>query len=275
MVVFRTDPCGITCIIITYVAVFYADYVVIEWLIIPSLSNSLWGGFNAVLFNILIFFLLMSHARAVFSDPGIVPLPSTALDFSDVRAGQPPKTIFDKEGESWTVCQRCETYRPPRAHHCRICRRCIRKMDHHCPWINNCVGEFNQRYFIQFLFYVGVASIYSLILVLVSWLVECKECEVSPSNQSRKIAHTVILIVESILFGLFVTAILCDQLTAIFDDETGVEAVQKKSDELPRAKKPKMALLSEVFGRGPMILWLFPCQQLSSSSYSTTPHYDV
>lgn len=39
--------------------------------------------------------------------------------------------------EGWTVCSRCETYRPPRAHHCRVCQRCIRRMDHHCPWWEN------------------------------------------------------------------------------------------------------------------------------------------
>mgnify|MGYP002655283933 CR=1 FL=1 len=30
-------------------------------------------------------------------------------------------------------CKRCKAYKPPRAHHCSMCRRCVVKMDHHCP----------------------------------------------------------------------------------------------------------------------------------------------
>ena len=31
MAVFRKDPCGFTCVIMTYAAVIYADYVVVRW----------------------------------------------------------------------------------------------------------------------------------------------------------------------------------------------------------------------------------------------------
>ena len=41
-----------------------------------------------VVFNIIIFLIVMSHLRSVLSDPGTVPLPKTSLDFSDMHAGQ-------------------------------------------------------------------------------------------------------------------------------------------------------------------------------------------
>jgi hypothetical protein len=27
------------------------------------------------------------------------------------------------------------------------------RMDHYCPWVDNCIGKNNHKYFIQFLFY--------------------------------------------------------------------------------------------------------------------------
>jgi len=249
---FIRDPCGIVCVIVTYIAVFYADYVVVKWIILQTMVDSLWGAFNVVLFNTVVFLLSMAHVRAVITDPGTVPLPQSKMDFSDMHSSDVGCDFVD-----WTVCTRCETYRPPRAHHCRICRRCIRRMDHHCPWINNCVGERNQKYFMQFLIYVGILSIYSIILVAVAWLNECVNCSQVVAVKQARIMHSIILLLESALFGMFVGAILVDQFQAILGDETAVEQVQQRGPFRPH--KPKMTLLSEVCGRRHPFTWLLPC----------------
>eukprot|EP00483_Globobulimina_turgida_P002224 UN02226 len=69
--------------------------------------------------------------RASFTEPGYLPRgnESTPLPHKQL---QPNGSKF---------CETCKIWRPPRAKHCRFCKCCVRKFDHHCPWLGNCIGH--------------------------------------------------------------------------------------------------------------------------------------
>lgn len=279
----RLDPCGLICVLMIYGSAVYADYVITVWMIMPVFGNSVWGAFHITLFNTLIFMTLFSHGRTMFTDPGVVPILKNKVFHnksaqcgvmsysSDDECPSDRETMMLHSGDNaaadWTMCTRCESFRPPRAHHCRVCRRCIRKMDHHCPWVNNCVGEFNQKFFLQFLFYVGLSSTYSILVMVLSWIYDNEFTSTGlkgpfgEKTHHTKVLHSILLSMECALFGMFVLAVSCDQLGAIFSEETAVEAVQRRTKQvyMRGTHKGRLALLKEVCGGGSMYSWFMPC----------------
>ncbi|CAI0410989.1 unnamed protein product [Linum tenue] len=116
------------------------------------------GTLNAVIFTFMAALSLFSFAVSVLTDPGYVPS-SSAPDVERCL-------MLRSQSSQLRQCEKCARYKPPRAHHCRVCRVCVLRMDHHCLWINNCVGYWNYKAFIVLVFYATAASIYSTVSLI-------------------------------------------------------------------------------------------------------------
>eukprot|EP00928_Gymnodinium_smaydae_P064619 TRINITY_DN47901_c0_g1_i1.p1 TRINITY_DN47901_c0_g1~~TRINITY_DN47901_c0_g1_i1.p1 ORF type:complete len:379 (+),score=61.87 TRINITY_DN47901_c0_g1_i1:211-1347(+) len=111
-----------------------------------------------LVFHCLTVMLLICYVRSILIHPGTIPdddphweyLPQEGAGASE---SAPLSLQETKKSGDRRHCKWCGKYKPDRCHHCRVCKTCILKMDHHCPWIYNCVGFANYKFFFLLLFY--------------------------------------------------------------------------------------------------------------------------
>ena len=126
---------------------------------------------NTVFFSLAILFYCMT-----LIDPGYVPLKKDFLGLME--------RLVDEELHLDYICINCENLRPENTMHCNYCNKCVQGFDHHCTFVNNCLGYKNHKYFLLFLVFFTLymaAMIYHALLAIV--LIFSKK-EVYPDDSS-------------------------------------------------------------------------------------------
>lgn len=112
------------CALITYLLLFYAEYTTINKVLTPFYDNTIFYKFHGILYSLIIFLATLSHFKAMTTNPGAIEKNAIPIDYDDIT-----------NKKNYKTCKRCTTYKPLLTHHCRICERCVLKMDHHWYFI--------------------------------------------------------------------------------------------------------------------------------------------
>jgi len=149
-------------------------------------------------------------------------------------------------------CRKCSALKPLRTHHCSICKQCVLKMDHHCPWVANCVGFYNYKFFCLFVLYAALGCI---IFIVGTWrsVFGIFTAEGS-SSVITLVAFVVSLIfaITLVMFGGFHISMVLRNITTI---EFGQDSLYDKGSRFNNWRT--------VFGPDPL-LWFLPVQTLES-----------
>ncbi|KAJ6642353.1 Palmitoyltransferase ZDHHC15, partial [Pseudolycoriella hygida] len=192
--------------------------------------------FLLIFYHIFFFLFLWAYWQTVFTTIREVPskfrVPQSEMEkLTRADSQETQKRILDAFAKDLPVsnrtitgtvrfCYKCMLIKPDRAHHCSVCGTCVLKMDHHCPWVNNCVSFSNYKFFILFL---GYALFYCIYISLTSLQYFILFWEGKLDNSMGRF-HILFLFFVSVMFAISLVSLFGYHLYLVALNRTTLEA---------------------------------------------------
>eukprot|EP00930_Biecheleria_cincta_P050423 TRINITY_DN35593_c0_g1_i1.p1 TRINITY_DN35593_c0_g1~~TRINITY_DN35593_c0_g1_i1.p1 ORF type:complete len:298 (+),score=26.61 TRINITY_DN35593_c0_g1_i1:35-928(+) len=214
------------------------------------------GLWQLIVFHLITGLLLYCLVKCLLTFPGTVPSGQGWELRGEGEEGAEIKVAEKKTSGERRHCKWCLKYKPDRCHHCRICNMCVLRMDHHCPWVYNCIGFRNHKYFLLLLFY-AVLDVVFIAITMFETVWWSTRTDVSPSMMLILAFGECFACFLAIATGLF----LCFHIWLALKGMTTLEFCEKsmklKSYDSSLYSAGWLADLSAVLGPHPL-LWLLP-----------------
>jgi len=231
------------------------------------------GMWQLAFFNVVTALLVTCYLLCILVHPGTIPEKDEDPTWEYVAQDQCPTAApcnvqlqEAKRSGDRRHCKWCAKFKPDRCHHCRVCRQCILKMDHHCPWIYNCVGFRNHKFFFLLLFYTTIACHYII------WnMIDSVRAATDPRTPFT--AMFLLLFGETLacFLGLLVSIFFTFHIWLLMKAMTTIEfcekSMKKSGYDSSAYDRGFLKNLKAVLGDNPF-LWLLPCSPPSGSGLS-------
>lgn len=133
----------------------FTTIVVCGFPLLPCRYLSNWHKYNSIIMILMCYY---SYYKACAMNPGFITKDSHTKAIDRFKYDN---FLFAPN----STCKTCLLEKPPRSKHCVACNKCVERFDHHCIWVNNCIGLANYKYFLVFLILHALITTYGVFAV--------------------------------------------------------------------------------------------------------------
>ncbi|KAF8120586.1 DHHC palmitoyltransferase-domain-containing protein [Boletus edulis] len=190
----------------------------------------------------LTFLAFASLIVCVTRDPGPISLPKGVTeqggedacgDDLGLQEALMAAPDFDDTSTPLKWCRKCWAPKPERTHHCNLCRRCVLKMDHHCPWLGSkCVGHRTYPAFFHFISCITLLSTYICIVSTRAFWWSLDNATLGPGEHTLQLrlddatpVHELLLTAAGLVFAIVVGSFTIYHMYLISTNQTTLESL--------------------------------------------------